>query len=285
LKKNKPGRIPLKDLCTNLGDRSMRKLKVLVADDEYFAREVIKTLLKDYSYIQTIEESATGQETFDKVLEVKPDLLFLDIQMPGINGMDVIRKIDPSQRPIIIFTTAFEQYALQAFEISAVDYLLKPFDRSRFEMALSKAVELIQRKENDIEQVVKKLMGIQGPPQPTVKSGRLSRILIKEPKKMFFIKTEDVFWFEASGDYVIVHMEKKTHLISQSLNQLEAHLNSSDFVRIHRSYIVNTPFISEFEPHFNGEYFITLKNGARLKLSRTYRDRLGFLFADLFDNN
>ena len=100
---------------------------------------------------------------------------------------------------------------------------------------------------------------------------------------MFFIKTQEVYWFEASGDYVVVHLEKKSHLISQSLNQLEAHLNSNDFARIHRSYIINVHCIAEFEPYFNSEYFITLKNGARLKLSRTYRDQLGFLFADIFD--
>jgi len=261
----------------------MRALKILIADDEYFAREIVKTYLKDFPFVKTIAEASDGQQTLDRIVELKPDLLFLDIQMPALNGMDVIHQIDSSCHPVIIFITAYEQYAVKAFELNAVDYLLKPFDRSRFEAALTRAMERIQTKENDIEQIVKKLQDSYEHLQQPYRSDQLTRILVKEPKKMFFIKTEDVFWFEASGDYVIVHLEKKSHLISQSLNQLEAHLDSNDFARIHRSYIINIQCIAEFEPYFNSEYFITLKNNTRLKLSRTYRDRLGYLFADIFD--
>jgi two-component system LytT family response regulator len=203
--------------------------------------------------------------------------------MPGFNGIDVLHKLGDDYRPAIIFTTAYEQYAVKAFEVKAIDYLLKPFDRTRFDEAFSRAHEYIQNKESDFNQLIKKLRDSFVHLQQSNKEDHLTRILIKETKKIFFVKTNEVYWFEASGDYVTVHLEKKSHLINQSLNSLETHLNSSDFVRIHRSYIVNVNYIAEFEPHFNSEYFITLKNNARLKLSRTYRDRLGFLFTDLFD--
>lgn len=261
----------------------MKTLKALIVDDEFFGREIIKTYLKDFPFVEMIEEASNGKEALLKINELKPDLLFLDIQMPVLNGLDVIHEMDPSFQPAIIFITAYEQYAVKAFELNVVDYLLKPFDQSRFEAALNRAIERIQTKENDLGQLVKKLQDSYEHLQRPHKSEQLTRILVKEPKKMFFIKTEDVFWFEASGDYVIVHLEKKSHLISQSLNQLEAHLDPHDFARIHRSYIINVHSISEFEPYFNGEYFITLKNNTRLKLSRTYRDRLGHLFADIFN--
>ncbi len=266
----------------------MKLIKILIADDEYFAREVIKTYLKEKESQHTlqIEEATSGAEALDKIVELKPDLLFLDVQMPELTGMDVLREINPlGYRPAIIFTTAFEQYALKAFEVKAIDYLLKPFDQSRFNDAFSKALEYTESKNNDVNQLVKKLQDSYEQLQQTNKADHLTRILVKEPKRMFFVKTNEVYWFEASGDYVVLHLEKKSHLISQSLNQLEAHLNSGEFVRIHRSYIVNVNYITEFEPHFNSEYYITLKNGARLKLSRTYRNRLGFLFADIFNDS
>jgi len=215
----------------------MRALKVLVVDDEYFGREIIKTYLKDFSFVEMIAEASNGKEALDKINELKPDLLFLDIQMPVLNGLDVIHEIDPSFQPAIIFITAYEQYAVKAFELNVVDYLLKPFDQSRFEKALNKALERIQTKQNEVGQIVKKLHDSYDYLRQSSKSEQLTRILVKESKKMFFIKTEEVFWFEASGDYVIVHLEKKSHLISQSLNQLEAHLDINDFARIHRSYI------------------------------------------------
>lgn len=262
----------------------MSEIKILIADDEYFAREVIQNYLKDKASLQSIIESTNGRETIEKIQEHKPDIVFLDIQMPEISGIDLINELDPAQRPIIIFTTASEQYALKAFEVNAIDYLLKPFDKERFDGALAKAVERIENRGGDLQLMFKKWQDSNQHNQQLNKPQHLTRILVKEPKKMFFVKIEDVYSFEASGDYVIVHLEKKSHLISQSLNQLEAHLNSNDFVRIHRSNIVNVNYIAEFEPYFNSEYFITLKNNSRLKLSRTYRDRLGFLFADIFDH-
>ena len=261
----------------------MSALKALIADDEYFGREIIKTYLRDFAFVEVVGEAANGKEALAKIHELKPDLLFLDIQMPVLTGLDVIREMDPSFHGAVIFITAYEQYAVKAFELNAVDYLLKPFDQPRFEAALNKVVARSQTKENDFSQLIKKLQDSFEQLRPPGRPEQLTRILVKEPKKMFFINTEDVHWFEASGDYVIVHLEKKSHLINQSLNQLEAHLDRNDFARIHRSYIINVHCISEFEPYFNGEYFITLKNNTRLKLSRTYRDRLGHLFADIFD--
>jgi two-component system, LytTR family, response regulator len=252
----------------------MQKLKILIADDEYFAREVIKTYLTNHESVE-LTEASSGKETVNKIIETKPDLLFLDVQMPELNGIEVLNTINPSYRPAIIFTTAFQEYAVKAFELNATDYLLKPFDRVRFDASLAKAIAQIGRKERIADVATKNLQDSHEILQQS--EGSLTRILVKEPKKMFFVKIKDVFWFEASGDYITIHLEKRSHLISQSLNHLESCLNTNDFVRVHRSYIVNVHHIAEFEPH------ITLTNSTRLKLSRTYRDRLGFLFADLFD--
>lgn len=247
------------------------RVRVVVADDEFFGRQVVKEFLKDDDRIEIAAEAATGEKTIEAILNFKPDILFLDIQMPEPSGLDLIKEIEPDQRPIVIFTTAHDQYAIKAFEVGAVDYLLKPFDQSRFDVALTKALELVN---------LRKMNG-QGQPVQQPGEGHLARILIKEPKRIYFIKAEDIYWFEASGDYVILHTESKSHLINYSLTELEQRLNPENFVRIHRSTIVNVSVISEFEPYFNGEYFITLKNKTKVKLSRTYRDKLKVLFSDI----
>ncbi len=257
------------------------RIKVVIADDESHGRESIKICLTEHTSIELVGEARNGEEAVPMILALKPDLLFLDIQMPGLNGLEVIQHIKDYCHPVIIFTTAYDQYALQAFDANAVDYLLKPFDEHRFESALNKALLIIDKKNQS--ELFGKLVSIYNGSLSKGSSDFIYRILIKETKRVFFIKVEDVYWFEASGDYVILHTETKSHLVSYRLHELEEKLNPDKFVRIHRSTIINVDFIQEFEPHFNGEYFITLQNKTRLKMSRTFRDGLKTHFADLFE--
>jgi len=258
------------------------KIRVVIADDEFHGREAVKVHLLEYASAEIVGEARNGEEAVAMVISLKPDLLFLDIQMPGYTGLEVVQQIKDAHRPVIIFITAYDQYALKAFEANAVDYLLKPFDKERFDGAFNKASLLIGRKNQN--EIFNKLISIYNK-SGIENSGEkyLTRILIKETKRIFFVKINEVYWFEASGDYVTLHTATKNHLINYRLNELEEKLNPEKFVRIHRSTIINVDFILEFEPHFNGEYFITLENKARLKMSRTFRDGLKTLFADLFE--
>ena len=258
-------------------------IRVVIADDEFYGREVIKTCLHKYQDAEIVGEANNGEEALNKVLQLCPDLLILDVQMPGYTGFEVIEQIKKkgARQPVIIFITAYDHYAQKAFDANAVDYLLKPFDQERFDLAFSKAILLNERK-NHRESAEHDLIGKSNDVKGFSK-GYLSRVIVKETKRIFYVKTDEIYWFEASGDYVILHTETKSHLINYRLHELEEKLNQEKFVRIHRSTIVNVDFIQEFEPHFNGEYFITLQNKTRLKMSRTFREGLKTHFADLFD--
>jgi two-component system, LytTR family, response regulator len=248
----------------------MENIRAIIADDEKFAREAVRTFLKKHKHIDLIAECANGIDTVNAVNSLTPDLLFLDIQMPGLNGFEVIKELDDSTRPIIVFTTAYDKFALKAFEVSVIDYLLKPFDQDRFDQSLIKACSYLEGvRHMNSDQGIEKLLEVYTPEKP--KNELISRLLVREARKLLLVDVTDILWFEASGDYVIIHLNKKKHLLNDSLNKLETKLNPSLFVRIHRSAIVNVNYIQEFYPHTNGEYFITLGNGTRLKLSRTYK--------------
>ncbi len=251
-------------------NKNEAQIKAIIADDESLARNVIKKYVTAFSQIKIVAECENGLTALNKINELKPDLVFLDIQMPDLDGLTMLNKL--KQTPLIIFTTAFNQYAIKAFEANAVDYLLKPFDKDRFTQAIKKAMEqksspaFLENKINVLQDSLNQILHTD--------KNFISRILIKGKDGYLFLNIADIFWFEADGDYVKIHTSDKCYLKNTSLIELETKLNPQQFIRIHRSTIVKITTIKEMKPFFNGEYHIYLANGAKLKLSRSYKDKL-----------
>jgi len=246
------------------------KVRVLVADDEPLARDRLKTLIAREDWLDLVAECRDGAETIASIARLQPDLVFLDVQMPGATGFEVIDAIGPSKMPLVVFVTAFDQYALRAFEVHALDYLLKPFDRERFEQALTRARQQLDRRGNgDLE---RRLLELVQDLKPA--AHRLERFVIKSGGRVFFVRADEIDWIEAAGNYVKLHVGEETHLFRETMNALEAQLDADTFFRIHRSHIVNIERIKELQPWFNGEYVVFLKSGTRLTLSRGYREKL-----------
>jgi two-component system, LytTR family, response regulator len=246
------------------------KIKSLIVDDEPLARERIREMLKVDPEIEIVGECGNGQGAVKAVQENPPDLIFLDVQMPEMDGFAVMEAINKYANPIVIFVTAFDQYAVQAFEVYALDYLLKPFDRERFEKALQRAKSQIQReKSKDMNQkIFAMLEELKGKP------AYIERVVIKSEGHVFFLRTDDIDWVEAEGNYVCLHTGKKTHLLRETITTLESELDPKKFLRIHRSTIVNIDRIQELHSWFHGDYRVVLQDGTQLTLSRNYRDRL-----------
>jgi two-component system LytT family response regulator len=259
-----------------------RKLTTLIVDDEALARRTIKELLAGDSEIEIIGECGNGAEAVNFMKERLPDLLFLDIQMPQLNGFEVLARVDVERIPVIIFVTAFGQYALKAFDFHALDYLLKPFTDKRFEDALRKAKAHIEMKEvNRISQSLVSLLGRHtAPPSAAEKpaetkgKGQLTRFMIRSGGKAAFIKADDVDWIGADDYYIKLHVGAKSHLLRISMSELEEKLDPTKFLRIHRSTIINFDRVKELQQNPNGDYAVILKDGTELKLSRSRRDCL-----------
>ncbi|MFC5410346.1 LytR/AlgR family response regulator transcription factor [Larkinella bovis] len=250
----------------------MTTYRSLIIDDELLARQAIRTLLKTAPAFEVIDEAANGTEAVLKILQHRPDLVFLDIQMPERDGFEVMKAIWGYHQPIVVFTTAYDQYALQAFEVNAIDYLLKPFNEIRFFQALNRVQErLDQRAQPQVDALMGQLLQEETAPAD---GSYLRRILVKETGKMCLVDTNAILYFDADGNYITLHTEGKNYLIYESLTNLETRLNPDTFVRIHRSHIVNLDYVTEIEMHFNGEYMVRLRNGQQLKWSRSYRDNL-----------
>jgi two-component system, LytTR family, response regulator len=262
-------------------DRERKSIRAMIVDDEPLARATIRLLLRSDPEIEIVAEAGSGTEAVRLIDESAPDLLFLDIQMPGMNGFDVLEKIDMAGIPAIIFVTAFDQYALRAFEVHALDYLLKPFDDARFEKALRQAKAQIEQRE--INKLSRKLFAlledrdereVSAESQRFARSKYLTRLMLKSASRIFFLKVEEIDWIGAEDYYVKLHFGRKSHLLRQTMNELEAKLDPEKFLRIHRSSIVNLDRVKELHPHFNGDYMIVLHDGTELKLSRSRREQL-----------
>ena len=258
-------------------DGTEKKIKVLIVDDEPLARQNIRVLLKEDPSIELIGECGSGAEALKAIQKRAPDLLFLDIQMPLMSGFDVLEKIDAEKIPAIIFVTAFDQYAIRAFEVHALDYLLKPFDDARFEKALIQAKKQIEQRE--INQLSKRLVRLledrDTPPTNKARaSNYLSRLMVKSASRVFFLKVDEIDWIEAADYYVKLHVGPKSHLLRETMSDMEARLDPEKFLRIHRSAIVNLDRVKEMHSHFNGEYLVILRDGTELKLSRSRREQL-----------
>jgi len=248
----------------------MTKIRTLVVDDEVMARERICGLLAQEPDVEVVGECADGLQAVHAIQRLSPDLVFLDVQMPAVDGFAVIREVGVERMPMVVFVTAYDQYALQAFEVHAVDYLLKPFDRDRLQRCLDHARQ--QRQRIEAGELGRSLLALVKDYRPEQKHEE--RLVIKSGGRVFFVRAEEIEWIEAAGNYVRLHLKDQAHLFRETMNQIEARLDPQRFFRIHRSRIVNTERIKELQPWFNGEFIVVLQNGTQLRLSRSYREKL-----------
>lgn len=252
------------------------KIKTLIVDDEPLARERVRRFLRDETDIDIIGECGNGLEAISEIRRTAPDLVFLDIQMPEKNGFEVIKELETGRIPNFIFVTAYDQYAIQAFDVHALDYLLKPFNRERLKKSVDRAREQIENKM--IGHLDERLTSLIADLKTEKKY--LERLVVKSVGRVFFLKTDEIDWIEAAGNYLKLHVGREGHLIRETMNAVEAKLNPEKFLRIHRSTIVNIDRIKELHPMFSGDYSVILRNGTELTLSRNYRER----FLELFEN-
>lgn len=250
------------------------KIKTLIVDDEPLARRNLRVLLEKDPQIEIVDECRNGHEAVKAINTHSPDLIFLDIQMPEMDGFDVLARVGPEQIQAIIFVTAFDQYALKAFEVHALDYLLKPFDDERFAGALERAKSQISASE--IDKLSQRLLALLEDRKGSDEQQQsyLTRLMIKTSNRMMLLKVDEIDFIEADGNYAKLHAGRKTHLLREKMNDLEGRLDPAKFVRIHRSIIVNLDRIKEMHPHFNGDYIVVLDDGRQLRLSRSRRENL-----------
>ncbi len=244
------------------------KIRALIVDDEQLARQRVRLLLGEESDVEVIGESEDGFEAVDQIQATKPDLIFLDVQMPDMDGFEVLRRVPQASLPVVIFTTAYDQHALRAFEVSALDYLLKPFKPSRFKEAVQRARELIANKQAGV--AARGLLTLLG--QSPAPAGQLTRLAVKTPGKVTFVELDQIQAIEAAGKYAVVHVGKVNHVLRESMTSLESHLPSQQFLRISRSVIVNIDQIQELQPMFKGENLVVLKNGKSYPTTRPLRE-------------
>ena len=250
---------------------SQKTIKLIIVDDEPLARDYIRRLLADKPEFEIIGEASNGKKALELINSSKPDLVFLDVQMPEMDGFQMLNKLEKDPLPIIIFTTAYEVYAIQAFEFHAIDYLLKPFDKKRFENALDHACSMVSDKnEEKLTSIqIRELLSNSG-----TKRKYLERILIKQNGRVIFLKTNDIDYIKADDKFVHIHFGKKSHLVRQTLSAMTEQLNPNVFTQIHRSVIINIESIAELHAAFNGQYTILLKTGKELPLGQTYKSNL-----------
>ncbi|MGA1494410.1 MAG: LytR/AlgR family response regulator transcription factor [Rhodothermales bacterium] len=243
-------------------------LDVLIVDDEALARDTIRLLLKDVHDMRVVAEASDGPGAVEAIRNHAPDLVFLDVQMPGLTGLEVISEVGIARMPPVVFVTAFNEYAVKAFETSAIDYLVKPFSDDRFEAALQRARNQVQQlKRADLEGRLRQLLSETRTASEAEKS---LRFMVKERNSIRFVEASDIDWVEAAGDYVILHCGDEKSMIRETMAGMEKKLPSDRFVRIHRSSIVCIPSVREIKPYFHGDYIVYLKDGRELKLSRRY---------------
>jgi two-component system LytT family response regulator len=246
------------------------KIRAVIVDDELLARKFIRRMLKHEPDWELVGEASNGNEAVETIKSQKPDIVFLDVQMPEMDGFAVLEKVGLGQLPDIVFTTAYESYAIRAFELHALDYLLKPFDQQRFRDAIRHAKErLHSRQQEDGRRQIGALLERINSKQPY-----LERLIIKADGRITFLNTCEIDWIEADDKYVHLHTGKGARMVRQTLTAMEGQLDPTRFVRIHRSAMVNIERIKELQPLFSGEYSLLMEDKTKLTLSRTYKDKL-----------
>ena len=251
---------------------------LLIVDDEPLAREGLRMLLAGDPDVEAVDEARDGREAVAALRETRPDLVFLDVQMPEMDGLAVIREVGPENMPAVVFVTAHDRYAIQAFEVNALDYLLKPVTRERFAQALARAKARLQAQPaGEASRQILSLLETLAAPQPP-----LRRLAVRAAGKTTFVDIEDVDWIEAAENYVKLHAGKASHLVLVPMSTLEKSLDPGTFLRIHRSIIVNVGRIQELEPAAHGEYVVTLPHGVRVRSGRSYHEKLKALASNPF---
>ena len=274
-----PPRARLRGKCASLRNRGasvayhgvMRpNVRTLIVDDEPLARERLRTLLAEEPGVEVVGECGDGCQAVVAIEELKPDLVFLDVQVPNLDGFRILESVGADRIPAIVFVTAYDHYALRAFDVRAVDYILKPFGRERLQKALEHArAQITREKSTDINgQLVALLEEIR--PQKSY----LKRIMIKSGGRLYFLRTADIDWVEAAGNYVRLHVGAESHLLRETMNGLETKLDPDRFIRIHRSTMVNIERIKELQPWFHGDYVVILRDDRQLTMSASYREKL-----------
>ena len=251
-------------------------IRTLIVDDEVLARDNVEALLRPDPEIQILAQCSTGAQAVEAIKQHQPDLVFLDVQMPGMTGFDVLAKIPAKLLPHVVFVTAYDHFALRAFEVQAVDYVLKPFNRARFAEALARAKAAVRdhdrqglaRRLDEVMAVMQRLReGAEAPAKAREGDGRL---FIRCDGEIHVMAPEDILWIESDGDYVRLHVTDKSRFVRMSLHRMLEKLDPAHFVRIHRSTIVNLRHMKKASPALYGEYTVELTNGAKLKVSRTF---------------
>lgn len=260
----------------------MKTIRTLIVDDEPVARRGIRRELEHEPDVVIVGECSDGYEAVAAIQEKAPELVFLDLQMPELDGFGIIEAIGSEHMPVVIFVTAYHQYAVQAFETHALDYILKPFTRERFQSAVERARKQIQHVNQDglSERLLALLQESESVRQQHPKY--LERLAVKSSGRIFFLHTEEIHWIEAADNYVRLHIGKDSHMIQGTMSRLESRLDPEMFLRIHRSTIVNIKYIKELHPLFHGEYAVHLFSGKELTSGRTYRENIQRLLENAF---
>lgn len=263
----------------------MSRIRTIIVDDEPAARRGVRLLLERDGGVEIVGEASGGVEAAELIRREKPDLAFLDVQMPGGTGFEALAKLEGSVAPAVVFVTAYDEYALKAFEVNAVDYLLKPYDDDRFAAALQRGKDEVRRRSADavnsrLTQLLDYLQRSEAAAQQPKEDTAGDRILIKSSGEIFFLKAEEIDWIEAEGDYMKFHVAGRVHLMRETMARLEARLDPKRFIRIHRSTIVNIDRLRKLSPSFAGEYAVILHDGTKLKLSRGYHERISTLMKE-----
>jgi len=253
------------------------KIRTLIVDDERLARARVRRMLKGEASIEIVGECRNGKEAVSFILKEKPDLVFLDVQMPEMSGLEVLQTIGAKSVPALVFVTAFDQYAIQAFDFYALDYLLKPFASERFAQTIERVKEQFEQQKslppqsaqppNKLEERLVSLI------KDLNEKKYLERIVVKTAGRVFFLKIDEIDWIQAAGNYLELHVGRSMHLIRETMHGIEGKLDPGKFLRIHRSVIVRIDRIKEMHPMFSGDYLVKLHDGTELSLSRTFRDR------------
>ncbi|HVY68811.1 MAG TPA: LytTR family DNA-binding domain-containing protein [Verrucomicrobiae bacterium] len=240
----------------------MRKISAIIADDEPLARERVRSILKDEPDVEIVAECADGAQALKETQKRQPDLLFLDVQMPRLNGFEVLEALWPGPMPVVIFATAHDEHAIRAFEFSALDYLLKPFTEARFKRSLQKARDQLEQTTRQADAQLKVLLT-----QLHAPGAGGGRIFVRSPERILFLKPDEITRVEAAGNYVVLHSGKEQHIIRETISAMETRLAPAGFMRISRSMIVNLGCIREIQPAGSGRYSLLLKNGIRLDMT------------------
>ncbi len=265
-----------------------RKIRAIVVDDESLARKGLGMRLEQYDQVEVLRSCRSGKEALAAIAELEPDLVFLDIQMPGMTGFEVIEQLQQDNMPMVIFVTAYDAFAIKAFDVHAIDYLLKPIEQDRLQQAIEKAEQRLEQQQVFVakQRLLDIVIGLTGKSEAAIEQllnvkgeqiAYADKLAIKDGSSTTFVPVKHIDWIDAAGDYMCVHVNGATHIMRTTMKELEAQLDPGIFQRVHRSTIVNLARVEKVSSHINGEFHLTLSGGSSLKMSRSYKDKIKHL--------